>query len=430
MSATRAAVADRAPAAAWLVCGLGAVFFGYGFFLRVSPSVMVDDLMRDFAVGGAVLGNLSAVYFYAYAGLQIPVGLMVDRWGPRRVMTVAALVCGSGSLLFASVNHLAPAYLGRLLIGGGAAFAFVSTLTLITRWFPLRRFALLSGLTMLLGMSGAFAGQAPLAALVAVVGWRTTLLWAAVAGLVLAALIWLMVRDHPGGVAAAPAEPAEPAASGVLAALRVVAARPQSWVLALYALAMSAPLLAFAGLWGVPYLMERYDLSRPAAAFTTSLMLVGWAVGAPVTGWLSDRVRRRKAPMVIGALVALVAMAAMLYLPGLPILGFQALILLSGVAASSMVISYGTAREHNPGRAVGTAYGFVNTASTAAGALFQPLVGWLLDLNWDGRMVAGARVYSSAAYDRALLVLPLCFLIGVIAALMTRETGCRPVAPS
>ncbi len=423
----QAAAVKRAPRMAWLVWGLGALCFTYAFFHRVAPSVMVNDLMRDFAVGGAVLGNLSAVYFYAYVGLQIPVGLFIDRWGPRQVLTVTVALAACGSFLFAWADSLTVAYVGRALIGAGVAFGFVGGLALATNWFPTRRFALLSGLTMFAGMAGGIGGQAPQAALVEAFGWRDTVFWTGIAGLVLAALIWLVVRDRPPQASTS----AEPAASGrtVMAGLRKVLRNPQTWVIALYGAMMSSSLLAFGSLWGVPYMMESYGLSRPAAAFSASLLLLGWALGGPATGWISDHLGRRKLPMVMGAAIGLVSIVTLLYVPGLPLIAVQALLVVNGAAGGSMVISYAAAREHNPGP-VGAAYGFTNMATVSGGALFQPFIGWLLDLNWEGAVHAGARVYSVAAYKTAFVTLPILFAIALFAALMIRETWCRPITES
>lgn len=418
---------DQRPSSlAWAVWGVGALFFGLAFFLRVSPAVMVDGLMRDFAVGGALLGNLSALYFYAYAALQLPVGLVIDRWGPRRVLSAAAAVCAMGILLFATAESLGAAYAGRFLIGAGAAFPFVASLTLATLWFPPRRFALLTGLTMLAGMTGAILGQAPLAALVDAVGWRAAMSGLAAVSLLISALTWLLVRDRPPGQAsAAPVEPADPG-GGMLAGLGLVLRQGQTWLIAFFAAAMAGPMLSFGGLWCVPYLMQVHGLARPSAALTASAMLLGWALGAPAVGWLSDRLGRRRPPMIGGAMAALITMLALLYLPGLPLTGFAALLFLNGAAASSMTICFAAAREHNPGHAVAVAYGFVNSVNIASGALYQPLIGLFLDLNWDGTTAAGARVYSATAYDSALAVLPASYAIAVVLGFMIRETWSRP----
>ncbi len=155
----------------WFLC---AVFFLYAFVQRVAPSVMVDDLMRDFAVGGALLGNLSAYYYYAYAGSQIPVGVLMDRFGPRRLVTLAAALAGAGSLVFVLADGLWLASIGRLMIGFGCAFSFVGALNYAALWFPPNRFATLSGWAQMLGVLGGIIGQAPLGYLVETAGRQPT----------------------------------------------------------------------------------------------------------------------------------------------------------------------------------------------------------------------------------------------------------------
>jgi MFS family permease len=414
----------RTPAMAWAVWGLTALFYAYGSFQRVAPAVMVPDLMAEFDASAAMLGSLSAFYFYAYAVLQLPVGLMLDRWGARRMMTMAALLTGGGGLLFAMAGTVGAANLGRLLIGAGSAFTWIGCLTAAALWFPPRRFALVTGLSTLAGMVGAVGAQAPLAALVAAAGWRDTMLWAAAFALVLAAAIAVVVRDRPAAPAAG-----RPVATlrGLLLGLRVAASDGQLWITALAGCMMSIPVLAFAGLWGVPYLMAAYGLSRPGAALIASAMMVGWAVGGPVFGWLSDRTGRRCRPMIAGATGALASMAAAIYVPGLSPVSVALLLFINGFMAGSMILAFAVIRERQGAGNIGSAYGLANTVIMGSGAVFQPLIGFLLDLNWDGRMVEGARVYSRAAYDLAFATLPAVFAVGLAAMLLIRETWCRPL---
>lgn len=405
----------------WAAFLLGCLFFCYGFFQRVTPSVMVEDLMRDFGVGAAVLGNLSAFYFYSYAVLQIPVGLLLHRFGPRRLLSSAAAVCAFGSLVFALAPDVNLAYVGRLMVGAGAGFTWVGALTLVTLFFPLNRFALLVGVTQFFGMAGGVFGQAPLAAAVAGFGWRATLIVAAAAGAVLGALIYLIVRDRPqpavGGGAAA--------AISMAAALRLVASNPQTWIGALLGGSLVGPVLAFGGLWGVPYLMLTYGIDRPSAAGATSLFFVGFGLGAPMFGWLSDFIGRRRVPLLIGSGCGLATVLVLFYGPALPLWLACALFALHGLGAGGMVVSIAAAREHNPPDVTGAVYGLVNTAVVGGGALLQPLIGLLLDLQWDGQMAAGARVYSPGAYRLALSVLPVVSMLGLLTALLTRETFCK-----
>jgi MFS family permease len=410
---------------AWLIWFIGALSFGYAFFQRVAPSVMVDELMAAFAVSGAMLGNLAAIYLYAYAGLQIPIGAMLDRLGPRRMLSLAALVAGGGAVVFATAETVAAAYLGRLLIGVGSAVGFVGTLKLVAVWFPAERYAFLSGLTFLIAMLSGALGQAPLAVLVDAIGWRQTALGMAFAGLGLAALTWLLVRDRPPG---RPAEPTRGAGlSGIGRDLRAVLGSRQNWIIALYGATMSGPMLAYAALWGVPHMMQVQGYSRPTAALLSSFVLMGWALGAPAGGWISDRVGRRKVPMILAALAALGGWLAVLYLPGLAVPAVGALLFFVGLASGGMVVCMAVAVELSPPSVSGATTGFVNMGNVGAGALMQPLVGLILDWAWDGRLEAGARVYGPAAYDMALATIPAASLVAIGAAFLIRETHCRPL---
>lgn len=417
---------DVAPWVPWLMWGFGALFYCYGFFQRVAPSVMVEELMRDFAVGAAITGTLSSLYFYTYAGLQIPVGLVLDRFGPRRVLAAAAVVSCLGSAGFAFADSLVLAYLGRALIGVGAAVTWVAALTLAGNWFSPKRFAFVSGMTMALGMAGAVGGQAPLSAAVAAVGWRGTMIGAAVFAAVLGVAAWLIVRDRPG--AGAKAKPAA-AEHGFLTGLKKVVGQRQIWVIGLYGAMTSAPMLSFAGLWGVPYMMRIYDMTRPEAALMTSLMLVGWGFGSPFFGWLTDAIGRRKVPMLLSSGGSLVCLLLWLY-AGLPLWAVYPLLFLTGLFAGGIVLTFAVARENAPGWASGAALGVVNMAVMSSGAIFQPLIGWFLDLAWNGETIEGVRIYAAEAWRRAMLVLPVCSALAVTAAALTRETHCQPRHPS
>ncbi|GAB5468592.1 MAG: MFS transporter [Rhodospirillales bacterium] len=408
----------------WLVWGLGATFFLYGFFQRLAPSVMHDHLMAEFNLTGATVGNLSAFYFYTYATLQIPVGLMVDRFGPRRLLVAGALICSLSTLLFAWSTDAGLAHAARALVGFGAGFAFVCTLTLAARWLPAGRFAQTTGLLMMAGMIGGFLGQAPLAALVEQVGWRDALAASAVVGLILAVTIWLVVRDDPPGKPRVPTATTTPGA--LLASLGRVLTRRQNLVTALLSAAMTAPMLSFAGFWGVAWLMQTKGYDRPGAGAVASLLLVGWAVGSPLAGWLSDRIGRRRAVIQAGGLIALATLSAILYLPDLPKGLLWALFVATGASCGCMSVAFALVRGYNPIRETGAAFGFVNGAVTATGAIFQPLIGFLLDLGWQGKAIGGARLYDAATFQQALSVLLVFLALALCASLLLREARETP----
>jgi MFS family permease len=404
------------PLLAWAT---GATFFFYAWVLRVAPSVMVEELMRDFAVGAGVLGHLSAAYFYGYAGMQIPVGLLLDRFGPRRLMTVAALICAGGCVLFATGNSLATVTAGRFLIGASAAFSLVGAMAIAGQWFPANRFAMFSGLAMAMGMAGGIFGQAPLRLAIEASDWRAAMLLLATGGAILAVAAWATVRDKwhgSGGMAVA------------LSGLGKVIRHRQTLLIALTGLGTSAPLLAFAGLWGVPFLETAYGMSRSSAAGVTSTFFAGWGIGAPLFGWLSDRIGRRRDPLLIALAFKTVALAVLIYVPGLPLFALVSLSFLVGLFGSAQILCFALVRENHTAALSGTAIGFLNAVITGAGALFQPLVGVLLDLAWTGETAMGAPIYHAEAYRLAFASLIACCVGGFLCLLAVRETHCRPQA--
>lgn len=396
---------------AWAI---GSVFFLYGFLLRVSPSVMVDELMREFQVSALVLGNLSAIYFYVYAIVQIPIGIMMDRIGPRLLMTIASLLCALGCVLFASAEQLWLAYLGRLFIGLGSAFSWVGVLTIIATSLPARNFAGFTGGGQLAGTSGAILGQAPLAMLIEVVGWRFSLYGLGLFGVVLAAGLWLTVQ---------PVRHEHKSAVPLRKSLKVAASNPQTWLFALVGMTLTGPVLAFAGLWGVPWFAAVKDMSRSEAAPLLSIVFVGWLIGAPLMGWLSDKLQRRVVLLVAGTLLSTLTFAAILYLPNLSVQMIGVLLFIGGVGGSVMILTFAAGRDHNPEYARGAALGIINTCVVASGALLQPLIGALLDLFWDGTLRDGVRIYSSQAYQRAMLCIPLGALAGFLLTFFVKDAS-------
>ncbi len=404
-----------------LIFTLGALSFAYAFLQRVAPSAMVADLMQSFSVGAAVLGNLSAIYFYAYVALQMPIGAMVDKWGPRKIMSSFLLLGATGSLIFALATTIEQAYLGRLLVGIGASCGLIAPLALAAKWFAPRRFAFLSGTAMLFGVVGGFIGQGPFASIVDWAGWRPAMMGASVFALCLAGAIWIIVRDEPGR----PEQTTRRPPVKLLSGMRQVVSNGQAWALGFVASACSGPMLAFGALWGVPYMAERFDLSRTDAAFYTSMMLVGWAVGAPFGGWFSDAMGRRKPPLIFCTAACTGLVSLLFYGPDFSLTSTVALLILIGFMGAWIASTYAYARETVAPQIHGAVTGFVNTMTVAAGAILQPVVGLLLDLQWDGAMENGVRIYSRAMYETAFISIAVYSALGVAAILFVRETFCR-----
>lgn len=400
----------------WFVWGLGACLFGYGWFHRVAPGVMVDTLMGEFQVGGAVIGNLAGVYFYTYAITQIPAGLIVDAYGSRRIMAASALLCTIGALVFSMADGIVESFVGRLLIGLGAGPTFVIALNLAAVWCPRDRLALLGGLVMSFGVAGAMLGQVPLAWGVEAFGWRSSMYTAMLVGLTLTAGTWMVLRlPRPKPRAERP--------HGMAANIKSVLRRRDIWVLTLGGASTMAIMLAFGGLWAVPWLTQVQGFSRADAALLLSVNALGWGIGSPLIGWVSDRLGRRKPPFVGAMVMSVTTFAVLLLTPDLPAAAIYVLLFLQGLGTGGIMLIFATAHDRFAGGQEGLSAGIVNTGIMVGAASLQPLVGWVLDRHWQGAMAGGARVYDAAAYQSGLSVLIVCGVAAVLAGLMLPETS-------
>lgn len=414
---------------AWSIWALGAALYLAGFFQRVAPAVMTQELMAEFAIAAAGLGNLSAFYFYSYVAMQIPTGLMVDRYGARRVLAAGAGIAALGSLLFALAPSFALANLGRLLIGGSVGVAWVGTLKLAGHWLPPQRFAMASGLALAAGMTGAVTAGVPLRWAVGEFGWRPVMLAGAAAIALVCVAIWWLVRDDPAergyrGYLVAP-EPAAVRPNPWLGLAEVLRYR-NTWLAFLAPQGVTGATLSFGGLWGVPYLVAVYGFSTQRAAFYCSALMLAWALGGPLFGAMSDRLRERKPLYAIGAFSALLLWSIVILAPrplGPNLL--LALLLAAGFSSGCMVIGFAFAKESVPVRFAGTATGVANMGSMTGAMLQQPIIGWILDLNWSGDLANGVRLYDASAYAAGFTLVLGWLAVSFIAALLTRETHAR-----
>lgn len=433
---TEADMRDSAPptaapyppaALAWSVWGLGALLYLIGFYQRVAPAVITDRLMTEFAIGGAALGNLSAFYFYSYVAMQIPTGVIADRWGPRRLLTVGAGVAALGSALFALAPDIAWANAGRLLIGASVAVAFVSMLKLASHWFSPRQYALASGMALLMGVVGGVVAGVPLRLLVESFGWRAVMGVTAALTALLCLATWLRVRDDPaerGYASHAQHSPQNKEHTPVLRGLAEVLSYRNIWILTAVPIGFSGAVLTFAGLWGVPFLRQVHGLDPKSAAAITSTLLVAWALGGPVLGAWSERLGRRKPLYVATALVAALGWTLIVFAP-LPLWAVVVLLVPTGFASGNIIIGFAWAKESVPLRVVGTASGVCNMGPLMGGMFLQPAVGWMLDRHWTGALASGARVYDAAAYHAGFSVMYAAVLAAALIILFARESHCK-----
>ena len=414
---------------AWSICGLGALFYAYEYLLRISPSAMEPALRAHFNLSATGFGMLSAIYYYAYVPMQLPVGVLMDRFGPRRLLTIACLICVIGAFMFAGTDMFSVAASGRFLVGMGSAFAFVGVLKLATIWLPEDKLGMVAGMTAALGTIGAMFGDNVLGGLVERSGWQQTINYTALFGVGLMAVLWFCIHDHKR----------DPDSGGTIDSfkknmvdLSIILREKQIWINGMYGCLVYLPTTIFAELWGIPYFSHAHGLSPVDAGFANSLLFFGFMLGAPTMGFISDKIKRRKLPMLVGAIGAAIMMSAILYLPVSKHV-LYILVFMLGLFYSAQAIVFAVGRELSPNEAAGTAIAITNMIVMIGAMFLQPLVGRLLD--WSARLHSSLltmpaltvdkmeKLYSAADYQLALSVIPLGIIIAaILVGFFIRET--------
>jgi sugar phosphate permease len=407
---------------AWLVWGLAAAFYFSDYMARVAPGVMHRFLQIDFGINEAGFGILTASFYIPYILMQIPVGLTVDSISIRWLLTIMSLITAFGCCVFGLADGLFTASIGRMLIGFSAAFAFVCSLRLATSWFPPTMLGLLAGLTQALGMLGAAAGEAPVSFLVSNVGWRHSMLIIAFLFIALAGLLYQFIQDKPGEQRK---EIKSVQQVSILQSLKIILSCRQTWLNALYAGFLFGPTAVIGEAIGPAYLQFGRGLGAHAAAFATGLIFIGWGISGPISGWISDKIGRRKPLMILSALCGVVFTSIYVFIPEMSATTAYILFFAFGVTNTGVAIAYAVSTEIHSRSVIGTCIGFTNMTSIFIGALFQPLVGRIID------MVSGPRAYNVETlllsdFQAGLKLLPLCSLVALILAFTVKETYCKP----
>lgn len=397
---------------------LCSAFLFYKYVLQVSPSIMTQQLMQEFQVNGAGLGNLAATFFYAYFITQLFVGVLLDKYSVRLLSSLAILISGLGACLFADTQSLLHAGIYRAMMGFGAAFATVCYLKTTAVWFKPNQFAFISGLLATAAMLGAVFGEAPLSFIVQAYGWRACLMGCGLMGIVLAVLFFIVVRDQSfRGM------PTQKQKYGItIKAVCQVLKNKQNWLLTFYSGLSFTPIAVFGGLWGNPYLQEAYSISQTHAASLVSLSFIGLAVGGPVLGLVSDRLSKRMQIMFAGNLIALVSLALVIYYPELSLWKVGALLFLFGFGIGAFMLAFALGKESNPLFLAATVIALINSGDGIFGSFTEPLVGKFLDLGWDGKIVNGVHYFSEGNYQKALVLLPIYLLLATLLLIFIKDS--------
>ena len=411
------------PLQPWLVCFSAALFFFFEFMQVNMFNALDPALIQTFHMSAIQLGHLSANYFYATVIFLFPAGMILDRVSTRKVIILAMLASVLCTFGFALSHAVWQAELCRFITGIGGSFCLLANVRLASRWFDSRRLALVIGLVVTFAMVGGMAAQTPFTVLTDKIGWRMTLLVDGCVGLLMLGVIFLFVKNFPPGSKQSDEHQQLLSGIGFWGALFQTIRNPQNWLGGLYTSLMNLPVFLLGANWGSLYLVQIRHLGRPEASIVTSMLFVGVIIGSPALGWFSDKIRRRRSPMIAGAVLSLLLVLFLIYAANLSFVALAVIFLALGFITSTQVISYPLIAESNSIALTGTAEGLASTL-IMAGGFTVPFFPRLLDLHWDHHLVNHVPVYSLSDFRLALLMMPIGFVVALIISFAVRETRC------
>ena len=406
------------------ICSIASLFYCYEYLLRIVPGVMEAQLRVSFGnISATAFGTLSAYYYFAYTPMQLPVGLLMDKYGPRRLLIFACLMCSIGSWLFTFTGSILIASLGRFMVGFGSAFAFVGVLSLAVVWLPKKFFSMVAGFVTTLGMLGAIGGQVGMTYLAQSIGWQKVLLLGPIIGLVLCVLMFIFIKDK--NLVVKQQQSNDVSLKKFLKNLYEILSNGQIWLVGLIGSLLYLSLSVFAEIWGKSYLMVAHSLSSLEASSSISMVFLGWAVGGPMLGLIADFTDRRSTVLILGSILAAISVSLLLYVSELNLFSINILLFCYGLFCSVEVIVISIAKDSSTSKLSGTVFACVNMIIMLGGVIFQPLVGELLDYFWNGSIHEQIRIYSEADYQLVLSFLPLSLICVAIAVFFVRENSSK-----
>lgn len=425
---TDSIASKRSTLRACILLFVTALFFFYEFGLNNIFNSLEFDIAREYHLSGAWVGFVSSFYFYANIIFLLPAGALLDRFSPRHLIALAMLICSVGVVMVAAFHSLWLLILARFMMGIGGGFSFIGCVRVAINWFDAPKMARVTGFIVTMGMLGGFMVQTPMTLLIDAINWRPALMVVAGIGFIIMALIWLVVRDVPTGLEDRNQQrKANLYQIGLWKSLKLALGKAQNWWCGLYTGSINLPIFMLGALWGIPYLTRVHGLSHTDAATVSGMLYIGSMIGSLLAGWVSDLMGRRKVPMIIGAILALILAYAIINLHTSNFWTLLVMFLLLGIITSTQVISYPTLAESNSTMVTSTATSLISTFCLLGGVITEPLFGKLISLGWDGTMQNGVPLYSVASYQFAMNILPITFILGLIAACFVKETYCRRV---
>ncbi|MEE3003338.1 MAG: MFS transporter [Pseudomonadota bacterium] len=402
----------------WL---LATAFYLYENLLQVSQSIIVPELMRLYDLNAHELSStLGSVFLLAYGACQFPVGILLDKYSSKILLSSATLLCALSCFVYSQTSSINFAIMSRLFMGVGSAFAALGCLKLVSNWFEHRFFAFLTGATLSIGLLGSILGESHLLSLINVQGWREALKFIALLGFLLAIVLVFFIED--GNL---PHSKNKTTSIPLIESLKELLAKSQVWIIAIYGMLMFTPFLVLSNLWGPMFISKIYNLEPAVATQVFEMIFAGFIFGAPFFGWLSDYILSRKKPLILASVAALIISTIILFIKANSLTYIKLLVFLFGFFTSGFLPAFSIIKEINPKQFSSTALGFMNTMNSLGGPVILSFMGLALDYLWDGKTVAGIRDYSIESFKIVFSIFPLLFLISCVLLMFISETNCK-----
>jgi len=400
----------------WIVCLSAGLFFFYDFMLMNMFNSINSDISKAFSLNATQVSWLSSLYPIATVVFLMVSGLLLDRFSTRRIILTAMFICLISTSGFAVSQNIIQAGFFRLAAGSTAAFCFLSCVMLASRWFEKNHLALVTGLIVTMAMTGGSLSQAPLKTLVTIYGWQNALFALSLFGLILWIIMFFLIHDTPSQKVWH--HPRTKPFMSIRASLAQTIKNPQNWILGAYTSLMNLVICVFGGVWGQAFISSVFQINDLVASEITMMIFLGTTIGSPLAGWISDKMGKRKKPMILGALFSLLLSLMLLTFSTPSIITLKSVFFLLGLSTSTQVISYAVIFESNPKNLTGAAESFSGTIIMSGVALFPLFYGALLD--WQGGLM-----YTADDHWFAYQVLPLSLVLSLLLSLFVKETYCK-----
>lgn len=385
-----------------------ALFFAYQFILRLWPGLMMQSIMGQFSIDASQFGLLAACYYYGYAGMQIPVAILLERYGARTIIFLFALLCGFATWLFTYTESFYLALLSRFLIGAGSAVGFLGVSKVVSEWFPKEKYARMVGFSFTFGLLGAIYGGKPVSLLIDRYSWQHVASTLALASIIIGVLTYFILRTPVKTSSIVEND------SFKITHMKAFLSSPTLWCLAIANLLMVGSLEGFADVWGVPYLMMAYGLDKADAAGVVSFIFFGMLIGGPFLAMCSRRVGDYSVIIACGLGMALIFIGLLVSQTfSVSMLSF--LFFSVGLMCCYQVIVFAAGAKLVTIQQLGVTVAFLNCINMLGGSFFHTMIGKIMELSWQGQYAAdGLKTYHLDAYRHALCVIPICAVLGSI----------------